>query len=111
MRQPTTRLVLDVLRKYPNQDVAIGQIMEETRLSRKQVQAAIYNMIKRGDEKRALNLTVVMDGNIYRYSPNPPELSKAPPKTMVYEFLATLRNGDIVIQDTDGKLYRATELT
>jgi hypothetical protein len=109
-KQSTLVPVLEALRKYPNQDVTITQLTEETGLTRGQVQGAIANA--RARDNLDIVITTVVAGNVYRWSPRSPAAAfDAGNGRRLFEQIAVTKSGDLILQDDGGNLYRAAELT
>lgn len=100
--------VMEALRKHENLDVPIGLIVEETGLTRLQVQAAITNLQKRHE----VNITTVVRGNLYRWSGKngKPKDAVVSASNAMFEQLAVSKSGDLILRSEDGCIYRAREI-
>ena len=106
--------IFEVFKANPNVEVTVNQIRREagTRQSdgeqytEQQVQTAISNLRNRG----RIPIDVVVAGKVYRYEPGKvlPQVSEKGAK--LFEQVATLKNGALLLQDESGRVYRATEL-
>lgn len=115
----TTPQVLDYLIDNPGRVVCRQQIAEATALSAQQIRSAVQNLRVRSGE----NIEVVIHGESWIWRPREVEeaatatpepaapVSAAPAQRRVFEQIGTTRSGDLVIQDEDGSLYRATVLS
>lgn len=109
------------LSKNRNLDVNIKDIMEGTGLTEMQVRNACQLLKTRP----GIDLQVIIAGHVYRLVSNPNSveddemvkpaafiepIKTSEPSKRVFEELGTTKDGRIVIQDADGKLYEAKEL-
>jgi hypothetical protein len=119
--------LIDYLSRNKNMNVTLTELVEATGLDKKQISNALGTLRTR----YGLDIQTIMTGNVWKYrgggipEPVPPvvEPAPAPPAAVttaagvttsntgrVFELLAVSNSGTLVIQDEDGKLYRASEL-
>lgn len=99
----TTDKILEFLSEHQNINVTLSEIMKVTGLTKDQVQSGVNNLRTR----HGLNIETVMAGQLWIYHPNTP-VAAGPQRTM-FELVGQAKAG-LIIQDEDGKLYRAEEL-
>ena len=108
-RGPSTQpTCLKVMLDRKNEVVHMADILKATSLNRDQIQGAMARLIA-----RHAGMVVVHAGNAWRYNPDADEAETAepaPPAKHVYEQVGVAYNGDHVIEDESGKLYRAVPL-
>lgn len=105
MGAPATRpAVLEWLHRNANIQVHVKDIAKDTGLSIEQVQGALGNLRR----ENGLNIETILRGQlvIFHSVPEKPE----PIGKRVFEEIGVTKDGRIVIQDVDGKLYETREL-
>lgn len=103
--------IFEVFRAHPNVEVSLNQIRNEAGpygeggkgYTDNQIQSAISNLRNRG----AVPIEAVVAGRVFRYEPGK---VVAKSEAQLFELLATLKNGSLLLQDESGRIYRATEL-
>lgn len=98
----TSDKILDYFHEHQNVQVNINELIEATGLEKAQVQNAINNLKSRYHS----NIETVMTGNLWIYKSG---RGDGPGSTM-FELVGKSSTGVIVIQDEDGKLYKAVEI-
>lgn len=89
---------------HPNTEVHASRIARETGVSERQVTNAMYGV------KATLHI-VNVSNNVYRYVPDKDAEESSSSKTgALYSQVGVAGNGDHVIEDETGKLYRAVPL-
>lgn len=114
----TSVFVLDYVRANPNIDLTVGDISEATGLDSDQVKASMRRLVRQG-----CNVTVVIQGNAWRYSPAPTVADHAVAKVEAvatakpaagdetFTTVGKSRSGEPVIRsDRTGKLYVAQSI-
>lgn len=101
----TSYKVLNYLNANPNLNLTVEDVSKNTGLDKSQVQSAMSRLKQRG-----LNIEVVLAGNCYRYIPTSVTSNGHKNNRKLFEEIGTAKDGRIVIQDTDGNLYVATQL-
>jgi|SRR4051812_15365863 hypothetical protein len=103
----TTDKIIDFLTEHANINVTLTEIMQVTGLTKSQVQNGIGTLKNRNN----LNIETKLAGQVWIYSPvNPATTSEEKVVTpQVFELVGNAKAG-LIIQDEDGKLYRAEEL-
>lgn len=104
----TTDKIIAFLSEHPNINVTLNEIMQVTSLTKAQVQSGMANLRTR----HGLNIETRLAGQLWTYHPNAPaptEEETKPVTPQVFELVGQARAG-LIIQDEDGKLYRAEEL-
>lgn len=96
--------VLEYFTKSPGEILYTSDITKNLNLTKDQVQSAI----SRFKNRKGINFEVISAGHAYRYQPGPAEEKKT--GNRVFEEIGVTKKGDIIIQDSDGNLYRAEEL-
>jgi hypothetical protein len=109
-KRPTVSLpILEYLAAHPNQTVTQAELMKALDFNRDQVRQGLSTI-----RSKKLPVVSMLAGGAWKYVPDNetvPQVQPPPVKTNeVFEYLATANNGDMIIQDVDGKLYRAKEL-
>lgn len=107
--------IMDVFIQNPNVEIPIAKIRAEAGTQRdgkpfseNQVQTAIGNLRNRGN----VPISTVVAGRVYRYDPGARKAVVADGnQKQLFESITTLKNGDILIQDESGTVYRAVELS
>jgi hypothetical protein len=118
----TTDKILGYLNGHANVNITVTELMEATELTKSQVQIGMNNLRTR----YGLNVQSIVSGNLWRYRPeteaeqlakdkangssaNTKTPLRGPGPSSMYELVGEAKTG-IIIQDEDGKLYRAEEL-
>jgi hypothetical protein len=102
----TTDKIVDFLHEHANITVTLTEIMKVTELNKSQVQNGVANLRSR----HGLNIETKLAGQMWIYHPNVPAPTEEPKRvSRVFELVGEAKAG-LVIQDEDGKLYRAEEL-
>lgn len=99
-------LVLKYFLEHKNMTVMLADIEHETGLSTNQVQNAISNLRSRGKQ----DIQTVIAGRSWVYKGQSEKTISRNGGPLLFELLATAKNGDLIIQDDSGNLYRATAL-
>lgn len=101
-------LLQEYFMKRTGETVYLADICNELKLGQEQVKSGVLNLRNCNDHWKTA-LRVQATGRAWSYHPNSssgaPTVSKR-----VFEEVGPTNTGDIVIQDDQGKLYRATEL-
>jgi hypothetical protein len=105
---PTVPVVLDYLAKRVGQSVSIGEITDATKLTEKQVQAAIQNARSRHGCAEAIE--VVFRGRQWRYDPTKTKQSASTGKRMFEEIGASSKTGVLILECEDGTLWKAEQI-
>lgn len=102
----TTAKVLEWLKGHENLRVYVPDICKDTGLDHKQVLSSLANLRNRA----GYDIQSVIAGAVYDYrTGTKKEESKAQDKRL-FEELGMAKDGRLIIQDGDGKLYEAKEL-
>lgn len=92
----------------------VSEMANEYHYSEKQIRQAISNK-KNEDKEWASHLRTVINGSMWMWIKNPlPPTTPSPEKVVaknIYEQIGATKNGDLILQDEDGNLFRATELS
>lgn len=97
--------IIEWLHSHENLQVHVTDLCKDTRLSRSQVLNALHRLRTRNN----LNIETVVRGEVFIYHTSPIKM-EIPVQRRVFEELGTAKDGRLVIQDVDGKLYEAREL-
>lgn len=121
--------VLEVFQANRNKEIHINDIAAVTGYSRQQCRRAIAYYRYQGEPVGPLE--IIQRGSIYKFkgtlpatrknlselvidepqeTPEPELVEVSDKRKKLYEHVTTLRNGDELLQDEDGVLYRATVL-
>lgn len=98
--------VMEFLAKSPGADHYVGDLANGFKVSETKIQDCINNIIVSGSMP---GLEVKIRGRCWVYRPGK-TVEKVPASKRVFEELAETKGGDLIIQDQDGRLYRAKEL-
>lgn len=90
---------------HDNKDVQvnINEMVATLGLEKSQIQNAVNNLKSR----YRTNIDTVLTGNIWVFRSGVPEIK---PGSIVYEQIGVSSNGVIVIQDENGKMFKAVEI-
>ena len=99
----TTDKIIDFLSEHQNITVTLSEIMKVTSLTKDQVQNGVNNLRTR----HGFNIETLVAGNAWKYMPTGP--APTGPQRTMFELVGQAKAG-LVIQDEDGKLYKAEEL-
>lgn len=95
---------------HENKACSIKQMSNELGYTERQIRASIANK-KFENGEWASHLTVLVSGQVYKWHPESVSVTESSKqKTNLYEQIGTTKNGDLILQDEDGVLFRATEL-
>lgn len=94
--------LLEHFTKHPGQTLFLHDMSDEIGVMDGQVQASMSYLIR---QNFLPGLEVVTRGHSWTYKPNGAKGSRR-----LFEELATAKNGDLVLQDSDGSLWRARPL-
>lgn len=123
--QPIRPLIVDYLRKHPNEIVMVNDMKIALGLSKEQIQAQMRLLIKDGLSVRIVSqasawqfvpgspVAETMNGNVPAALPEEtaPEPVKEPEETKrVFVQIGTTRAGAPLVQDAEGVIYVAREL-
>lgn len=100
--------IFAVFETSPNVEISLGQIRKNVdgEYTDQQIQTAISNLRNRGK----IPIEVVVAGRVYRYTPGM-KLERGPEQKQLFESVAKLKNGDLLLQDENGVIFRAVELS
>lgn len=98
---PIKAKILSYLEKKAGQRLFVTDIAQDLNESEDRVRGAILNLINRDKEPIEVNIR----GQAWTYKPGSNGSA-----TAIYEYLATTKDGRLVLQGTDGQLLVATEL-
>lgn len=98
--------IIDFLSKRRNQIVTVTEMMEELKLTKTQIQGNITHLQKRSNVK----ITTCVAGQAWMLTDGPVEKKPVSGSRRMFEEIGPSKAGFLVIQDTDGKLYKAEEL-
>jgi len=102
----TADKIIDFLSEHPNINVTLNEIIQVTGLKKEQVQSGMSNLRSRN----GLNIETLVAGQLWTYHPTAPAPTGEKHVTpQVFELVGQAKAG-LIIQDEDGKLYRAEEL-
>lgn len=105
----TSDKILDYFHTHQNIQVTLNELADATGLDANQVKSAI-NTLKSSRYK--MNFETVMTGNVWIYRPDKGKsVDVNTVNTVMFEQVGKSSTGVIVIQDEDGKLYKAVEIT
>lgn len=103
----TTPAVFEYIHSHQGQKVFVTDIAKATKLTAKQVQSAMYSLHTRDGH----NIEVVLRGQCWIYRVEPLEVEEPEVvKSTTFEYLAMTKSGDILLQDSNGVVYRAREV-
>jgi hypothetical protein len=88
-----------------SRNVYIDELAQAIGATRDQTQAAVSNLRASLPD---IPLKVVVPGNVWMYDRS--AAKPAVPVKRVFEEIGSLKSGEILIQDGDGALYRASEM-
>lgn len=97
--------VIEFLSKAPGSTHYLKDLAAGFAVTEKQMGECIAGIIR---DEQLPGLEVTIRGRAWVYRPGAE--SKQGKGTRVFEELAATKSGDLIIQDQDGKLYRAKEL-
>lgn len=99
--------IFTVFEANPSVEISIGTIRKNVDgdFTDQQIQTAISNLRNRGK----IPIEVVVAGRVYRYTPGL-KMEKGAEQKQLFESVAKLKNGDLLLQDENGVIYRAVEL-
>lgn len=105
--------ILEVFMENPNVEVTVEQIRKRTAPPQgqgvpytvAQVQTAIANLRNRNQ----VPIESVVAGRVYRYTPGKKPTSDGSKR--LFETLAVLKNGALLLEDENGAIFRAVELS
>ncbi len=90
----------------PNAVLSVEDVMNELVEPRRRVQSGMGSLLNSG---LLPGLRIVQSGNLWEYRPVVPE-KNTEPRGETFEYVGTLKSGALILEDTEGILYRATEL-
>lgn len=99
--------VLQVLVEHRNQTVTLAQLTKATGLNEHQVQHTVSNL--RNSKRDLYIIEIVLRGRAWILR-DQPEVKVVDLNKRVFEEIGPAKDGSVVIQDSDGKLYKAIEL-
>ncbi len=97
--------ILDFLAQRRNQVVTVTEMMHELKLDKRQIQGNITHIRKR----TSVTIETVIAGQAWMLKDGPQESAKSNGR-MMFEEIGPSKAGVLVLQNTDGKLYKAEEL-
>lgn len=97
--------VSEYLHRRPGEEVFVTDIAKDLGLTKKQVQNCVTNAMREGAWP---DVEIVTRGNSWRFIPDNRNDRKS--NKRMFEEIGVTKDGSIVIQDTDGNLYRALVL-
>jgi hypothetical protein len=97
--------LLEYLMKFPNQTQYVGDLAASLGVEDQNVRNTMNGIIR---ENTLPGLEIIVKGRSWVYRPDPKVGQSRGAR--VFEELAETKSGDIIIQDQDGRLYRAKEL-
>lgn len=108
--------VIQYFEKHADKSVSVNDIIHATKYSRQQVITAISN--KKHESSEFSNRLTRVGAGIYKYKSDTMialERNSLKHNTSssgnMYEQIGITKNGDLILQDEDGNLFRAQELT
>lgn len=96
--------LLRVLSSAPGATFWVDDLMTDLGATRVQVQGSANYLIHNGHPIRVVN-----KGTAWTYDEKPPA-PEAPAEQLMFEQIGTTRIGDLILQDQNSNLYRATAL-
>jgi biotin operon repressor len=110
-RSTVSAPVYKILAKNVGLPQSIDDLVAQTGLKREQVQAAMYNLRHRG----GYDIDAVVQGQVYRLrsldrKQNTAVPAPGRPSKRIFEEIGVMRNGTVVVQDEDSRLYKLEEL-
>lgn len=88
----------------------IKQMSNDLGYTEQQIRACISNKTHHSKEW-ASHLTVYVRGQVYKWRSEPVLVPKTTDeKSNLYEQIGVTKNGDLILQDEEGNLFRASEL-
>lgn len=102
-------LVGSFLVQHPNVEVTADEISKATGLDAKQVQNAIYTIHK--SSQFNMKVEKVVPGHSWRFiSSGSNSKTAAKPTDEVFEVLGSLKDGSLLLRDSEGRMYKAEEM-
>lgn len=98
--------VLHYLEQHVGENVYHQDVSKQLDLTESQVKEAIYHLRKK--DNLSGSIEVVVAGSIWRYDPSKRESKKSGKR--IFEELGVTHQGEIILQDEEGNLFRASEL-
>lgn len=89
--------------KHPGETIYLDDLILTLNLDKKATLSAVATIIRLD---KLPGLEIIYRARAWRYTPG----KKVSKSAHVFEELARTKNGDLVLQDDQGALYRATEL-
>ena len=100
--------VLDFLLSHRNQVVTVTQVVNATGLTERQVQYTVNNLRRtKGDY---FTIEPVLQGRSWALRDVPETPPPSSSGKRIFEEIGPAKDGSLVVQDGDGKLYKAIEL-
>lgn len=99
--------VLEIFIANPNLEITLTSIQKQldNLYTEHQIQTAILNLRRRGN----VPIEIPVAGKVYRYVPGK-TVQPEGPQNRLFEYVATLKTGALLLQDEEGKVYRAVEM-
>jgi hypothetical protein len=99
---------MQYMSERPNEIVYLSKMAADLKIESRQARNAIYNLrnTKRGGWEKGLE--TIVGGDAWRW--NSDVASQANSSGQLFEQVGVRKNGDILIEDENGKLYRAVPM-